>query len=484
MTSLSAAWNGGRSRESSRLTTLLALALALRLLFLFLAGVDAPLSGDELAYQQIAAHVAEGHGFWQDNNPFFPYQVLYAWQAPLYPLSLAIIYLVFGQHLLLAKLFGILISTATVYLTYDVAARLFEDWRAAFASGLLLAIYPGFLTSAHLLLSETLFSFCVMLTFDVVLRSVARPLRVSGGFVYVGFLAAAGVAWGLATLTRGAALYFAPLFALWIGWVVHRTPGGGIQRGVAAGLVFIAGTAVVIAPWTMRNATVFHRFVLLETKGGVNFWFGNSPDTPRQFIRNVWKVGVREPMLGALPRDEVERDRAAYRLGLAYVAREPWVFIARMPVKFADFWGFERNLSDVAESTGPGRGWRVPSKLAADSLSALVYVAVTIAAIFGFTLGPDAGRGESGPPWKLLLGGFVVYFCVSHLVVFGDGRFHLPLIPVLALYGGWFVANLRRATYTAAAVAAGASGVVVLAAILLHEGLAAWETLRRATTPL
>ena len=466
---------------------LLGFALLLRLLFMVLAGVNAPLTGDEVAYQQIAVNVASGLGFWEDTNPFFPQQVLHAWQAPVYPLSLAAIYFVLGQKLLFARLFGIVISTATVYVTYDLAARVFEDQRAALASGLLLALYPGFLTNAHLLLSETLFSFCVMLAFDLVARGTPdQTLQLPATFRETWYAAAAGTVWGLATLTRGITLYFAPILALWIVWNRPPThvPRLPILRSVIAGCVFLVMTAAVIAPWTIRNYAVFRQFVLLETKGGVNFWLGNSPYTPPDFIRNVWKVGVREPILGALPADEVQRDRTAYALGMAYVTHEPATFMARMPVKFADLWGFERNLSDVAEETGPGRGWNSPSKLAADAFAGVMYVAVMIAAIFGLTLGPNRVRTNEGPPWKLFFGCFIAYFCAIHVVVFGDGRFHLPLIPVLVLYGGWFLANLRNTSYSRAAVTLSVATVMVFAAIWVHQGFAAWDMLRKVTKPL
>src|SRR5690349_15173397 len=109
----------------SAILVLLVLALVLRLVLLVLAGIHAPLTGDELAYQQIAENFAAGRGLFQTNNPFFPGQVLYAWQAPLYPLLIGILYQIFGVNILLAKLFGILLSTATVYVMYDLARRTF-----------------------------------------------------------------------------------------------------------------------------------------------------------------------------------------------------------------------------------------------------------------------------------------------------------------------------------------------------------------------
>jgi hypothetical protein len=110
-------------------------------------------------------------------------------------------------------------------------------------------------------------------------------------------------------------------------------------------------------------------------------------------------------------------------------------------------------------------------------------VAVMIAAIFWLSLRHSC---DEGPPWRLLFGGFIGYFGLIHLVVFGDGRFHLPLSPVLVLvlYGGWFFANLRRATYSRAAVTLSVATVTVFAAIWVHEGFAAWDMLRKVTKPL
>lgn len=441
-----------RSLELCSLPVLLSCALMLRVAFLWLAGANAALTGDELAYHQIAMNVAAGHGLYQTNNPFFPGQVLYAWQAPLYPLALGLVYRFAGANVALARMCGVLVSTATVYVVYDLAKRVFRETtrgvsseRVGWAAGFLVAIYPGLLTNAHLLLSETLFTFLLMLAFDLVARALDADER---RWVW---LAGAGVVMGLATLTRGITLYFTPLLATWIGWWAWREGGcaglhdgrGRVQRGIVSGVLFGSVALAMVAPYAVRNFLVFQRFVLLETKGGVNLWLGNSPYTPPEFIRNVWKPGVREPMLDALPRDEVARDRAAYTLAIDYIRRKPLIFVARMPVKFADFWGFERNLVDTAETTTQSRGWTSASKIAADLLAAVVYVFVMVWGVAGFC----CARGDR---WQLLFGGFVSFFLLAHLVIFGDGRFHLPVIPLFALYAGWLLAHVSRGVHDAA----------------------------------
>ncbi len=479
-----------------RLSALLLCALLLRLAFLLLAGVNVPLTGDELAYQQIAENVASGRGLFQTNNPFFPGQTLYAWQAPLYPLALGLLYEIFGSNILIGKLFGILLSTATVFLVYDLTRRVFrtpvladklDESRAqqiAFAAALLIAIYPGLLTNAHLLLSETQFIFLLMLAFDLAAWALARGKNWQQWILF----AASGAAWGLATLTRGLTLYFTPVFAVWIGYMIIRRRRSvrcsaspyfadtnanrdAYVNAIASPLLFIAVTALVLFPYTIRNYTIFGQFVLLETKGGVNLWLGNSPYTPNDFIRNVWKTGVREPMLNALPQGELAQDRAGYALALNYIRSEPFTFLARMPIKFADFWGFERNLIDNAQETVDDEGWHSLSKLASDLFAIVVYIVVMFWGIAGFLYARDDA-------WKILFGGFVLYFLSIHLVIFGDGRFHLPLIPFFAIYAGWMLVMRRRIDYSLPRVAL----AIVLAAILLgvwaREAWFAWQVLR------
>ncbi len=409
----------------SPLTAILLLALTVRIVVLLLAGPGIPLTGDEIQYDQLARNLVGGLGFVQDTNPFFPGQRLYAWQAPLYPYTLAAIYALSDGSSFAAKVLQVLIGVATAYLVYRLAGRSFSE-RPAYLAATFVAVYPGLVTNTHLLLSETLFTFLVVLSLTLL----------TGGSEYrIEVLLIAGIAFGLAILTRGVILYFTPIISVWLAFDKIWRPRL-VKSTVIAGVLFLVAVGLTLVPWALRNYATFSRLVLLETKGGVNFWLGNSPFTPNEFVRNVWKVGIREPILASLPQDEVARDRAGYVLGLDYVRQQPLVFLERMPAKFADFWGFERSLIDTAESTRtrPNEGWNSPSKILADGFSASAYVALIVAGIIGFVFAPDG-------KFKLLIAGFILYLTALHVIVFGDGRFHLPLIPFFALYAGYTLAH-------------------------------------------
>jgi hypothetical protein len=273
-------------------------------------------------------------------------------------------------------------------------------------------------------------------------------------------------------LTRGITLYFIPLLGVWFlarEYVDARVLSAQTVRAALAawGLVAVAAVAT-LAPWAVRNFIVHRQFVLLETKGGVNLWLGNSPYTPNDFIRNVWKTGVREPMLAPLPTDEVARDRTAYALALDYIARNPMVFLARMPIKFADLWGFERNLVDLAEGTRESEryGWKSVPKIAMDALTSVAYIALMLAALYGLFAAPnDLGK------WLVVL--FGAYFVFVHLVVFGDARFHIPLVPLLAPYAGYALLARPRVSLKSARGWMFVVMLVVFVLVWAHEILAA-----------
>ncbi|MGA8528254.1 MAG: hypothetical protein WB622_00970, partial [Acidobacteriaceae bacterium] len=83
-------------------------------------------------------------------------------------------------------------------------------------------------------------------------------------------LVLAGIAMGLLMLFRAEAPALVSLFAL----VLLLRRGWGEFRRAAA---FTALAFLILAPWTLRNLTVFHRFVLVTDSAGKNLWIGNNP---------------------------------------------------------------------------------------------------------------------------------------------------------------------------------------------------------------
>src|SRR5439155_24637915 len=76
--------------------------------------------------------------------------------------------------------------------------------------------------------------------------------------------------------------------------------------------------------------------------------------------------------------------------------------------------------------------YRPPAWLVAAAIGTITvsYSTVAILAVLGLFLAPPQNRHAH---WFLLL--IIGAICAVHTVVFGHSRYHLPLIPILVLYG-------------------------------------------------
>jgi 4-amino-4-deoxy-L-arabinose transferase-like glycosyltransferase len=176
-----------------------------------------------------------------------------AYRPPGWPVLLAGIWRLTGQHLWSARLLLVLLGAATCVLGAVIARKLWGDL-PGLAAGMLLALDPLLVATGATLESETLFTLLVVGAVAAALyaRDRPRPYR----------LLAVGALAGLAALTRTNGLVLIPVVAC------LAVPPHWRWRSVAAVLTTILVAAAVIAPWTVRNAVHLHRFVPVSTETG------------------------------------------------------------------------------------------------------------------------------------------------------------------------------------------------------------------------
>jgi 4-amino-4-deoxy-L-arabinose transferase-like glycosyltransferase len=121
-------------------------------------------------------------------------------------------------------------------------------------------------------------------------------------------------------------------------------------------------------------------------------------------------------------------DKLALKCGLQYVAEHPGQTLARDVAKFFHFWQLERELiAGLREGFwgGASRPWLL--LIAAAILGS--YVLVVVGGILGWSL--RWPRQWSMHLFLLLVAAFI---CGLHTLVFAHSRYHLPLMPLLAVY--------------------------------------------------
>jgi hypothetical protein len=84
----------------------------------------------------------------------------------------------------------------------------------------------------------------------------------------------------IAGLLLGLSLLMVPTFGFALAFTSIFIATHPFQRKTAlrAGLI-LCGAGIVMAPWVVRNAVVFHRFIPLSTNSGINLLLGNSENT-------------------------------------------------------------------------------------------------------------------------------------------------------------------------------------------------------------
>ena len=406
---------GSRRARHLALGLVLFVAVLVRLAAVLLIEIDprAHWSYDMSWYDGAARRLAKGWGYiGVDAAPTA------AW-PPGYPVFLAGLYAAFGPSLVAAKLANVLLGAASVLLTYLIGCELRRPV-VGLVGAAILAVFPGYVLFAPLILSEKLFVVLFCAALWLFLRVHARAGSETAPWLGLGLFL------GAASLVRGVGFFLLPVFAS------TRLLEGGTWRSTSRlTLVAAAGILIALVPWTVRNHLRLGYPILIASDGAFALYVGNSP-----IATGYHTMAMREPYLerfGELlalpnPRGEVEVVRAEMREALAWMVTHPHRMAALAPVKLFHMY---RNDRGVMTWMKEGLAKRMPPA-AQRTLFRLVdgyYLAVLGLALVGTRrFRPRDGRGAVALPltvaWVTLL--HVIFF-------FGSSRFHVPLLPVLSL---------------------------------------------------
>ena len=278
--------------------TVLLVALATRLTALWLAlghpdRLLEQLVLDSAQYVEAAARIRAGGG--PTDGPYL--------LSPLYPYLLALFPgLEPGSVPVALRVVQALMGASTCVLAALAALRI-RGIRAGWVAGLLIAtLGPAIHYDLRVLVAGPL-AFCLMLALALVPadpdESEQPDRRILLRWLAVGAVLGVGAA-----LRPTALLVVAALAAL----ILARRSTSMRGRHWKQVGALVAGTALIVAPFTMRNLVQSGESVLLSASGGFNFWVGNHPGA----------VGVFDPPPDYnFHRDPVGRELAERATGHA-----------------------------------------------------------------------------------------------------------------------------------------------------------------------
>lgn len=445
-------------------------AFALRLIYNLALHSDDFTAGfviDEREYFGAAHMLVEGRGF-----SFFDTAL---WvRPPLYVTLLAGVLRIGGDSylplLLLQALLGAVTLLPLGWLAWRIAGLRAARWCVGLA-----ALYLPFTLFSGLLLSETLFTLLLSLTFISLLIALDRleeGLRKS-----LPWLLLSGVLLGLSALTRSTALGFVPLVALYLIFA----PGGGrrgsdtgspdaepeeenvkyaprareSRRHLIAAFVVCVACLLTLVPWTVRNVAAYGKLILIDTTGGYNLWLASVGVKDEERLRaDYTKIA-----------NQAERQSYAYARAWEEISADPLSFVGKGLKESLDLWmpnfsAEERQVKGYALGRVPA--WHL---LALFFLDDLLYILILVLSVVGLALTPRH-------PLKWLTGLWVLLWVVISFIFFAVTRFRLPVVAALLPWAGAGIAMIvsgrgRGATLRRLPRTSRIATVAVLLAILL-----------------
>ena len=457
-----AAWRSQRGSRGVPKPTLrtffliLGLALAVRGILLMTVAPQKPTAWET---ELIAKNLLSGKGFTFIYTGSVPYR---AYKPPLYEWMTAGVYLLTHQNhdseitsgaasssrsqramVLLQCVFGALLAGVCFLI-----GRILFGTAAGVITGICVALHPALIYyDTHQLHALTLGGLLIASIAWIFLK-----LRVRNSWMR---RLLAGALIGLAVHERGTAGIFLPIAITWL-WAMGdagmpcvggSTPGGGAQsratrvtRGQllwrSAGPL-ILGFVLVITPWTLRNAAVYHRFVFMTSLTGELFWRGNNPQATGTTV-----TSDLTPMLGTLPPEFEQKMAAMDELSQQdYLRQEAWAFIRSNPKKaallfikkFLMFWWF-----------APTSGYRYPRVYLLTYQ--IFYLGALLLGLYGLLTPWSFPRKEDDIQGMALLISMALGFSLLQSFYYVEIRHRWAIEPLLLVFTGGGLVRLLPST--------------------------------------
>lgn len=384
---------------------------------------------DESSYLHLAQRIAAGDGLTEDDGR----QAVF--RPPLYPIVLGGVLAVGDRALdvvgiddppdrLVPGLVGTVVGTVIVAATAVLGRRRFSA-PVGIGGAALLAVWPN----------------QVAVVANIMTEQVFVPLFVAALLVYFWHerptlvrLGITGILLGLATLARPAT------WPVLVAVAVLGGLGRSIRWRAAGAAIVVASAGLVIAPWLIHvHAATDH--VFLVAAQGQNLCIGNNDDADGAFSLAFPACQWPDGRFADPAADQQLFDEALTWIR-EHPARQPLLVLQR---------GVRCLLGDSASivvylpPADQAMGARPDSTAAlilvvASSIFGLVMVGASIVAI---AVGGRAGllrRSAAGP---MVLWGIALLS--TALITFGDGRYHDPLDPLMALAVAWLFLRWRAA---------------------------------------
>jgi 4-amino-4-deoxy-L-arabinose transferase-like glycosyltransferase len=348
------------------------------------------------------------------------------------------------------KMMSIVVGTAVV-LAAGILGRRVGGPVVGLVAASFAAVYPNLWLIDSLLYPEGLMALLVTVTMIVAYRWRDRPRLTTAALL--------GAVIGLAALARGEGVLLLPLLALpWIALTRSLSPGARLRHLAVTGAACLA----VLAPWMIRNATTFERFVPLSTNGNEVMVYANCATAYNGQFVGYWDYQCQQKVRDAQgdpPGDESQTALYWRSLGFDYARAHAGELPRVMTLRVLRQWELFRPLQNVTLGGIEGRNRD------ASTMGLLMFYGLAGLSIVGVV----SMRRRRIPVLPLVVPFIAV--TITSAYTYGTVRFRAPaepalcvlgavgLIPVLAVARRWLAGGSNETTDGAPFVLGGRGGL-------------------------
>lgn len=359
---------------------------------------------------RIARALASGQGY---SSPLVVDSGPTAWMTPLYPLLLTGVFKVFGimsfTSFLVITAIDCAFSALTAWVVWAIARRAFSE-SCGVAAGWIWTLLPSAVFYPVAWVWDTSLS---ALIFALIVLASMRLLETDRAPAWAGY----GALWGIGAMINASILSTLPFFLGWDAHELRKRSGRWLKLTVVALLLF----AVVVAPWFIRNAVVFHKLIMFRSNFGLELWLGNNDLNP-----GIWSWWLHPNDDDAERKLYVGLGEIAYmdlkqREAIEWIRAHPVVFVEQTFRRFVDNWtGFDEPVTSLANR---------PS---------YVVVGMSLEVLFPMMALPGvllAYRRRN--PYAFPFGSAIFFFPVVYYVTHTSLRYRHPIDPVLCVLAAY-----------------------------------------------
>lgn len=452
--------------------TVFFLVFSLSLVFLFLSRRE--LRGDSTHYHLLAKNFYKGRGVsfsgpgilsFSEDGPVIPTME----REPGYVFLWSFCMVIFGDHSRFGEAAGydkavyfliflqVMMHFFTSVLAYLICLELWVERKVANLALFAVALFPTLLNYAIIPLTETSFTFFLILSVYLLIKAVKNYSWV--------FYFLSGITIGVATLIKVVTFYFPVFFGLiYLFFVIVKNRK--IIHNSLNILVLILSASLVLCPWSMRNHRIFGTYSLTSRSGASLYFRADKVNYTKQELLMYMVYSFSEHLADTMFPGKHVRDwgdnyfkrnvlilynEYVVKRNLSYeeyekiLQKEAEEFVRKHPFKFAALGSLEliklNSFSFPLLNYYKGLG----SIIIKGIYKILGYIIVVLS-FLGLYFSRRLFTGSLLPVFSL-----IVYFNLIYSFVESTGRYSVPVLPFyLFLFISCTVGSVKRKGWVSA----------------------------------